>query len=140
MKGSTTGYCSCYARLFSCATESKESKKLRGMRDILDGHFGNFEFICAIPTPDPTWSFNITADCLQELSCSSLSEGSILKSSILELSFSNSRFKSNYQCVQCLSRLCVNSLCYYSKSFLAVKSNVCKCPNGSLVVFPTVLP
>ena len=61
MKDSTTGYCSCYAGLFGCTTKSEESKKLRGTTDILVIN------LFVHPTPDPTWSFDITADCLQDL-------------------------------------------------------------------------
>ena len=43
------------AGLFDCTTESEESKKLRGTRDNLAGHFDINLFVYL--TPDPTWSF-----------------------------------------------------------------------------------
>ena len=69
MKDSTTGYCSCCAGLFDCTTGSEESKKLRRAREILAGQL-NYLFV------QPTWSFIITADYLQDFSCSSILDGS----------------------------------------------------------------
>ena len=95
MKDSTTGYCSCYAGLFSCTTESEESKKLRGTRAILAGYFAIW-YLCIQPPTDLAFQPHSRSGCLQEFSCSSISKGSTLKSSTLALFFS-SRFKSNYQ-------------------------------------------
>ena len=90
MKDSTSGYCSCYAGLFGCTTEWEESKKLRVgtfWPDILVVN------LFVHPNPDPTWSFDITADFLLEFSCSATAKGSILKSSTLAFFYQQFQFE-----------------------------------------------
>ena len=82
MKDSTTGYCSRYAGLFGCTTESEESKKLRGTRDILADILVIILFVHPTPPIRPGVLTSQQIICRNFLVYLYL-KGSILKSSTL---------------------------------------------------------